>query len=90
MNGLGQNFDDFMLEQGLYDEAKELAAKKLIAIELKREMEAQKLSKTVLARRMRTSRVAVDNILDPDYNTSIGTLERFASVLGKTLRISLQ
>jgi hypothetical protein len=30
MNGFGQNFDDFMLEQGLYDEAKELAAKKLI------------------------------------------------------------
>ena len=35
MNGLGQNFDDFMVEQGLYDEAKELAAKKLIVLELK-------------------------------------------------------
>ena len=73
----------------MYDEAKELAAKKLAAFELKREMEAQKLPKTVLARKMRTSRVAVDNILDPNYNTSIGTLERFAAVLGKTLRISL-
>jgi len=90
MNGLGQNFDDFMLEQGLYDEAKELAAKKLIALELKREMEAQKLSKSALAKKMRTSRVAVDNILNPNYNTSIGTLERFAAVLGKTLRISLR
>jgi len=90
MNGIGQNFDDFMLEQGLYDEAKELAAKKLIVFELKQEMEAQKLSKTTLAKKMHTSRVAVDNILDPDYNTSIGTLERFAAVLGKTLRISLQ
>jgi len=39
---------------------------------------------------MHTSRVAVDNILNPDYNTSIGTLERFASVLGKSLRISIQ
>ena len=29
MKGKGQNFEDFMLEQGLYDEAKELAAKKL-------------------------------------------------------------
>jgi len=90
MNGLGQNFDDFMVEQGLYDEAKELAAKKLIVLELKQEMEAQKLSKSKIAEKMHTSRVAVDNILNPDYNTSLGTLERFASVLGKRLNISLQ
>jgi len=89
MNGFGQNFDDFMIEQGLYDEAKELAAKKLIVLELKREMEAQKLSKSKVAKQMRTSRSAVDNILDPGYNTSIGTLERFASALGKRLHISL-
>jgi len=55
MNGLGQNFDDFMIEQSLYDEAKELAAKKLIVFELKQEMEAQKLSKSKVARKMHTS-----------------------------------
>ena len=90
MNGLGQNFDDFMIEQGLYDEAKELAAKKLIAFELKHEMEAQNLSKSKVAKKMHTSRVAIDNILNPDHNTSIGVLERFASVLGKRLIISIQ
>jgi len=89
MKGFGQNFDDFMIEQGLYDDAKELAAKKLIVLELKQEMEAQKLSKSRIAEKMHTSRVAIDNILDPNYNTSIGTLERFASVLGKKLFISL-
>ena len=89
MKRFGQNFDDFMIEQGLYDEAKELAAKKLIVLELKQEMEAQKLSKSRIAEKMHTSRVAIDNILDPNYNTSIGTLERFASVLGKKLFISL-
>ena len=90
MKGKGQNFDDFMLEQGLYDEAKELSAKKLIATKLKMEMEAQKLSKSTVAKKMHTSRVAVDNILNPSYNTSIGTLERFASVLGKRLSITLR
>jgi predicted XRE-type DNA-binding protein len=90
MNRLGQNFDDFMVEQGLYDEAKELAAKKLIVLELKQEMETQKLSKSKVAEKMHTSRVAIDNILNPGYNTSIGTLERFASVLGKSLHISIQ
>jgi hypothetical protein len=90
MKGQGQNFDEFMIEQGLYDEAKELAAKKLIALELKEEMEAQKLTKSMVAKKMHTSRVAVDNILNPAHNTSIGTLERLASVLGKRLSISLQ
>jgi predicted XRE-type DNA-binding protein len=90
MNGIGQDFDDFMVEQGLYDEAKEIAAKKIIVLELQQEMEAQKLSKSKIAEKMHTSRVAIDNILNPDYNTSIGTLERFASVLGKNISISLQ
>jgi DNA-binding phage protein len=90
MNGIGQNFDDFMIEQGLYDEAKELAAKKLIAFELQQEMSAQKLTKSSIAKKMNTSRVAIDNILNPTYNTSIGTLERCATVLGKRLSISLR
>jgi len=53
-------------------------------------MAAQKLSKSKIAEKMHTSRVAVDNILNPDYNTSLGTLERFASVLGKRLHVSIQ
>ena len=79
-----------MIEQGLYDEAKELAAKKLIVTKLKMEMEAQKLSKSTIAKKLHTSRVAVDNILNPTFNTSIGTLERFATVLGKRLSITLR
>ena len=90
MNGKGQNFEDFMIEQGLYDEAKELAAKKLIAYKLKAEMESQNLSKSIVAKKMHTSRVAVDNILNPSYNTSIATLERFAAVLGKRISITLR
>jgi hypothetical protein len=90
MKGIGQKFDDFMIEQGIYDEAKELAAKKLIACKLKAAMEEQKLSKSMVAKKLHTSRLAVDNILNPTYNTSIGTLERFATVLGKKLTITLR
>ena len=90
MKGKGQKIEDFMIEHGLYDEAKELAAKKLIASKLKMEMEIQKLSKSTVAKKLHTSRVAVDNILNPSYNTSIGTLERFATVLGKRLSITLR
>jgi DNA-binding phage protein len=90
MNGIGQNFDDFLLEQGLYDEVKELGAQKLIALQLKKAMEDQKLTTASVARKMHTSRGDVENILDPSYNPSIGTLRRFASVVGKKLSVSLE
>jgi predicted XRE-type DNA-binding protein len=90
MKGIGQNFDDFLIEQEIYDEVKDLAAKKLIALQLQQELEAQNLSKSQMAKKMGTSRIAIDNILNPSYNTSIGSLERFAALLGKKIFITLQ
>jgi hypothetical protein len=90
MKRIGQNFDDFLDEQDIYDEVKELAAKKIIALQLQRELEAQNVSKSQIAKKMRTSRAAIDNILDPSYNTSLGSLARFAGLLGKKLSITLQ
>jgi len=89
MKGIGQNFNDFLKEQGIYEEVNELAAKKLITYQLQKAMQEQKLTKSFIAKKMKTSRVAVDNILDPTFNTSIDSLERFALVLGKKLTISL-
>ena len=89
MKGIGQDFSDFMKEQGLYEEAQELATKKVIAAQLKAEMEKQKISKTEIAKRMHTTRTAVDNALDPAYNTSLSTIERFANALGKRVAVSL-
>jgi len=89
MKGIGQNFDDFLMEQGIFDEVNELAAKKLITYQLKQAMQERNLTKSYIAKKMKTSRVAVDNILDPNFNTSIESLERFAFILGKKLTISL-
>ena len=89
MNGLGQDFSDFMREQGLYEEAQELATKKVIAAQLQAEMEKQKLTKSAVAKLMHTTRSAVDNALNPAFNTSISTIERFAHVLGKRVSVSL-
>jgi len=88
-NGMGQNFNDFLKEQGIFEEVNELASKKLVAYQLQQAMEEQNLSKSYIARKMKTSRVAVDNLLDPAFNTSIESLERFAHILGKKLIISL-
>lgn len=89
MKGIGQDFSDFMKENGLYDQAQELAAKKVIAAQLKAEMVNQKVSKSTIAKRMNTTRSAVDNALNPNFNTSISTIERFAQALGKTVSITL-
>lgn len=89
MHGIGQNFDEFMQEQGLYDEAKELAAKRIIVLQISEEMKRQRITKSEIAKRMNTSRLSVDNVLDANHNTSISTLERFAAALGKKIQISL-
>jgi len=89
VKGIGQNFDDFLKEQGIYDEVNELAAKRLITYQLQQAMLEQNITKSFIAKKMKTSRVAVDNILDPTFNTSIDSLERFAYALGKKLTISL-
>jgi len=79
----------YFMEEGICDEVNELAAKRLISYQLQQAMRDQKLSKSTIAKKMKTSRVAVDNILDPTFNTSIDSLERFACALGKKLTISL-
>ena len=89
MKGIGQKFDDFLKEEGIYDEVNELAAKKLITYKLQQAMQEQNMTKSSIAKKMKTSRAAVDNILDPTFNTSIDSLERFAHALGKKLMISL-
>jgi len=89
MKGRGQNFNDFLKEEGIYDDVNDLAAKRLISYQLQQAMLEQKITKSTVAKKMKTSRVAVDNILNPTFNTSIDSLERFASALGKKLTISL-
>ncbi|WP_276324851.1 hypothetical protein [Treponema putidum] len=43
-----------------------------------------------MAKRLNTSRSAVNNILDTAYNSSIGSLEKMAYALGKRISITLQ
>lgn len=89
MKGRGQNFSDFMKEQGLYEEAQKLATKKVLAAQFEAEMKRQNISKSAMAKKMRTTRTAVDNALDPSFNTSLSTIERFAQALGKRVSVSL-
>ncbi len=87
---IGSNFDDFLEEEGLLAEAEAVAAKRVIAFQIKRLMKEQKLTKVELARRMKTSRSALGRLLDPtNPSVTLLTLERAARALGRRLRIEL-
>lgn len=80
----GSSFDDFLKEEGIYEEVQATAQKRVLSWMLSQYMITNKLSKAAMARKMRMSRTQLDRILDPD-NTSITlqTIYRAASIMGK-------
>lgn len=87
---IGSDFDDFLRDEGILDDAEAVAAKRVIAFQIVREMESAQISQSELARRMKTSRSAVERLLDPtNPSVTLQTLERAASAVGKRLRIQL-
>ncbi len=87
---IGSDFDDFLEEEGLLAEVEATAVKRVIAFQIEQMMHEKQLSKTALARLMRTSRSAVNRLLDPDNpSVTLTTLEEAALALGKRLSISL-
>jgi antitoxin HicB len=86
----GSGFDDFLREEGLYEECNMLAIKRVLARQLAEEMKLKKITKTEMATKMQTSRAQLDRLLDPEKTgVSIDTIQRAASVVGRQLRIEL-
>ena len=87
---VGSSFDDFLAEQGILEECEEQAVKQILADRIKAAMEKDRLTKGAMAIRMRTSRRALDRLLDPT-NTSVTlhTLQRAAVAIGRQLRLEL-
>ena len=52
----GQLFEDFLREQGSYDQTTEVAVKRVIAHQLAAVMKEQRISKVQMAKRLETSR----------------------------------
>jgi DNA-binding Xre family transcriptional regulator len=89
-NHIGSDFDDFLTEEGLLEDTEAVAVKRVLAFQIKEMMEAQNLSKAEMARRMRTSRAALERLLDPENRSvTLNTMDRAARSLGKRLRLTL-
>jgi DNA-binding Xre family transcriptional regulator len=87
---IGSSFDDFLKEEGIYEEVTARAIKRVIARQLDALMQDQGLTKSTLARRMKTSRAQLDRLLDPDNESvTLGTLTRAAQAVGRQLRMEL-
>lgn len=86
----GGNLQDFLKKDGLLEEVEATALKRALAMKVADLMEKQDLNKTTMAAEMRTSRAALDRILDPE-NTSVTliTLNKVARSLGRKLKIEL-
>jgi DNA-binding Xre family transcriptional regulator len=87
---VGSSLDDALREEGLLEEVEAVAAKRVVALQIAEAMARASVSRSELARRMRTSRSAVDRLLDPSNpSVTLDTLQRAAQAVGRTLVVRL-
>lgn len=87
---IGSSFDEFLKEKGIYEDVTAGAVKRLLTRQITDAMKASKISKSEMARRMKTSRSQLDRLLDPG-NTKIqlDTLYKAARAVGRNVRLEL-
>jgi antitoxin HicB len=88
---IGSSLDEFLKEEGILEEARAIALKEALAWQVERAMKREKITKAEMARRMHTSRAALDRLLDPkNVSVTLQTLFRAAHAVGSDLRIELR
>ena len=82
--------DDFLKEDGKLEEFQATAIKEVLAWQIAEAMKANKITRSGLATRMKTSRSQIGRLLDPkDGNVTLATLQRAARMVGRSLRLEL-
>lgn len=88
---IGSSFDDFLVDEDLLAESEAIAFKNIFSWELQKAMKEQDLTKMEAAKKMKTSRMAFDRLLDPNNtSTTLKSLERAAVSLGKRIYIEIR
>lgn len=85
----GSSLDDFLKDEGVFEETQALAVKEVIVWQLTEAMQERSLSKTRLATLLKTSRSQVDRLLDPTRDVTLSTLQRAAALVGRKVQIEL-
>jgi DNA-binding Xre family transcriptional regulator len=87
---IGSSFDSWLREEGIYEDVSAAALKRVLARQVAAAMEEKQFSKAEMARRMGTSRAALDRLLDPEYDAvTLSTLRKAAQAVGRQVRLEL-
>ncbi|MGH9416955.1 MAG: Fis family transcriptional regulator [Terriglobales bacterium] len=87
---IGSSLEEFLKEEGIFEEARAVALKETLAWRAQQAMEKYNISKVEMAGRMHTSRAALDRLHDPgNASVTLQTLTRAAHAIGRGLRIEL-
>jgi predicted XRE-type DNA-binding protein len=86
---MGSSIDDFLKEEGIFEEAQAQAIKEVVAWQLAEAMKERKISKNKMATLLKTSRTQVDRLLDPKNDITLSSLQRAAAMVGRRVSIEL-
>jgi antitoxin HicB len=86
---MGSSIDDFLKEDGIFEEAQAQAIKEVVAWQLAEAMKKHGISKNKMAARLKTSRTQVDRLLDPKNDITLSSLQRAAAIVGRRVSIQL-
>ena len=82
--------EDFLVAQKTMKDTRSVAIKEKLAKQLMEAMEKEEINKVEMAQRMKTSRAALDRLLDPGNGAvTLQTLLRAAKAVGRGLRVEL-
>jgi predicted XRE-type DNA-binding protein len=86
---MGSSIDDFLKEEGIFEDAQTQAVKEVVAWQLAEAMRTKKISKARMATLLKTSRTQVDRLLDPKDDITLSSLQRAAAMVGRRVTIAL-
>jgi predicted XRE-type DNA-binding protein len=87
---IGSSLEDFLKEEGLYEDATNYAVKRVLAWQVEQAMREQGITKVEMARRMGTSRAHLNKLLDPENDkVQLDTVQRAAAAIGRSVRLVL-
>jgi len=87
---IGSSLEDWLEEEGLLEDATNFAIKSVLTWQVGQYMENNQLTKTAMAKRMNTSRAALDRLLDPENESiTLKTLQNAARAVDARVELNL-
>jgi len=86
---MGSSIDDFLKEEGVFEETQAQAVKEVVAWQLAEAMKKRKISKNRMATLLKTSRSQVDRLLNGNDDITLSSLQRAAAIVGRRVLIEL-